>query len=1785
MTHKLRSICATLFFLLLAVQARAVLTDYSFTQTTDNLTDMTGAITGLAGGNDDVTGGSFPIGFTFNFDGTDYTTFTVSSNGWMKLGAHTTNSDLGNGFDAGALYPILAGFWDDLRTNNNGGYIRYKTDGPIGFQVLTVEWNATYWSDPTSGPWIWQVRLYETSGIIEFVYGSMIPNFGTTATIGIGVSSSNYLSVTPGTATTSGTVSSTVSNNNINLNVTPIPDNTVYRFQRLLDDVVCDSVWFNSANEVNGFSKDVPVTVNARVSNLGSIPKTNIPIRFNVYYNGDQLVYSSEAGLVSPGNRFGTANYAFNAIPGSVNSRAGLYEVHVYTQSVVDENRRNDTCRIPYFILGVNDITPLSILSPFQFTPPLFSQYPVGVGVPIEARFLNVGVRDQTNVDVGYTITNATGAVVFSANAIIPGTFRSTSFRDVILPSWTPEQPGSYCIKIFSNLVNDEDRTNDAIPRGEATFCFVTNYEISLRAVGGGITEQLRNYPIGRPIYMESIFENSGLNDATNSMATMSVFDPRGNRVYFETVSVLDIPATGGRVAQQFPNFAPPVTSGSGQYCVGVKISHPGDPLRTDDSTTFCFNVLAPLVGDITVGFAERFQTIQEARDSLVYLGVAGPVNFLLTDSEYSVEPPKFDDESAPALDFRGSIIGAGENAPITWRAHPNKSQVNIRLLSPSGIGIWFGQQGKENPNGYMIFDGGVEKKLHFQLENTRNAHDLAIPFMFGRGSSNYTVKNCIIEPLTDGKMCTKTIVLPTYDPGFNRFSYRADIDQTVSAGIMLRNTMPFNPITLSNDENADTLFNQNNVFESNEISGFAYGILSVGAGPMFRGQTARFEVVNNRSNVYRKNMISNVGRGGIVVTNESNSLIEQNWIRGVANQCGTNTGNHAAGIWLTAGGNASGNNGFSNDIDIVGNRVSDITTDAGAAVAIWVENNRNVLVTPANVVQEFPAVSNMKVRNNMTWDYAGEETSVGIGFSTGSQAGSDYTPRGNAVHNNTIFNQNNNTAEEYGIGVEHSQASVKNNLIAVTNRNAVGLGYRVRSEQNAPGTVSVESDYNLIWAPNGAVGGIQHVSPQGFDLPSPPVAVDLAQWQYLTGLDLNSVVGNVIPEFKSLTPGSEDLHLNPQLTRSIAGNRGTRLTDVPTDIDGEPRTQAVNIGRYDIGADEFWGVVHNIDIVADNVLPQYGYRATAGLFSDAEYMMTGPNVPLTARVRNVGGNPVASTAVTLDVEYWNGSTWINAMSATRQTSVDISEASDVAFGDFTPQTMLQLGLNDPKFGTMRPNVTPIYRFVVQTGNDGDLTNNRFEKTVRFFVLRSKTESIISVENYAPAGTALPADPIALGNRLNSDSLLAAFSQIQWARTGANVGAATFDYDLFERDRWPQYALNFAPWQLTIWAQGEETTGLTPEERLAIKAQQNAWNQWRPAGLLLMGQEIARIHDVPLNATNGHVADRDFVRNYLRAEYRGATNPAAYNNLRIQGLRITNGRFEMVNPTGVTGDADPRPSVLRATSGDGVAQGTHYFVDHNSTSTTGDSVGGMTVAALTRAAVFYAIDIRHFGRFAPEANRSGVQRVVLGALDFLDQYGIVLPVDLVSFDAEQTGRETVTLRWKTAAEKDLIGLELDRAEVLKTEAGERLSNYQTVAKRTPEGSPTTVTTYREIDQNVRTGREYQYRLISVEKDGSRHEMATVRVEVIGSGKGFYSLEVHPNPVVNVGEITWTAPRGETAEMVIVDAAGSIVQSTSIISEGEGSMQIDVRDFASGQYIVRLVTSRGQVITRTLQVRK
>ena len=137
---------------------------------------------------DDNLSDNQPIGFSFNYNGTPYTNFRVSTNGFITF--NTTSTAIGNGSNpysytndwttAGSGL-IVAGNWDDLQTAANAGTvadlnnsINYTTTGATGSRILTVEWkNMQDYATTSTASYNWQVKLYEFDNHIEFVYGTM----------------------------------------------------------------------------------------------------------------------------------------------------------------------------------------------------------------------------------------------------------------------------------------------------------------------------------------------------------------------------------------------------------------------------------------------------------------------------------------------------------------------------------------------------------------------------------------------------------------------------------------------------------------------------------------------------------------------------------------------------------------------------------------------------------------------------------------------------------------------------------------------------------------------------------------------------------------------------------------------------------------------------------------------------------------------------------------------------------------------------------------------------------------------------------------------------------------------------------------------------------------------------------------------------------------------------------------------------------------------------------------------------------------------------------------------------------------------------------------------------------------------------------------------------------------------------------------------------------------------------------------------------------------------------
>ncbi len=149
-------------------------------------TEIVGGSTGPAG--DDVQK-SDALPFVFTFDGYDYDSVQISTNGWVEFGTGNPGSLRGlstSGQIGGFFNPVLATtarptkalglWWGDLGTGSIGT-ILYKTVGSAPNRTFVVQWKnvLAYFDESVSTMKInFQLQLFEGSNVVEYHYGPVV---------------------------------------------------------------------------------------------------------------------------------------------------------------------------------------------------------------------------------------------------------------------------------------------------------------------------------------------------------------------------------------------------------------------------------------------------------------------------------------------------------------------------------------------------------------------------------------------------------------------------------------------------------------------------------------------------------------------------------------------------------------------------------------------------------------------------------------------------------------------------------------------------------------------------------------------------------------------------------------------------------------------------------------------------------------------------------------------------------------------------------------------------------------------------------------------------------------------------------------------------------------------------------------------------------------------------------------------------------------------------------------------------------------------------------------------------------------------------------------------------------------------------------------------------------------------------------------------------------------------------------------------------------------------------
>lgn len=184
---KILQLVLMLFVFLTAYESFGQVSAYTFSQSSGTYTSLpTSTVVHASGWDDNVA--SVTIPFTFTFNGTGYTSCSVNSNGYVTFGGTASGTTDYNPISQGNAYSgAVSALGGDLTSNSST--IVYGTTGSSPNRVFVVQWNNTrrYSAGIINGDFNFQIRLYETTNVVEMRYGNCTPATNTNFNVQVGL--------------------------------------------------------------------------------------------------------------------------------------------------------------------------------------------------------------------------------------------------------------------------------------------------------------------------------------------------------------------------------------------------------------------------------------------------------------------------------------------------------------------------------------------------------------------------------------------------------------------------------------------------------------------------------------------------------------------------------------------------------------------------------------------------------------------------------------------------------------------------------------------------------------------------------------------------------------------------------------------------------------------------------------------------------------------------------------------------------------------------------------------------------------------------------------------------------------------------------------------------------------------------------------------------------------------------------------------------------------------------------------------------------------------------------------------------------------------------------------------------------------------------------------------------------------------------------------------------------------------------------------------------------------
>ncbi len=189
-----------------------------------------------------------------------------------------------------------------------------------------------------------------------------------------------------------------------------------------------------------------------------------------------------------------------------------------------------------------------------------------------------------------------------------------------------------------------------------------------------------------------------------------------------------------------------------------------------------------------------------------------------------------------------------------------------------------------------------------------------------------------------------------------------------------------------------------------------------------------------------------------------------------------------------------------------------------------------------------------------------------------------------------------------------------------------------------------------------------------------------------------------------------------------------------------------------------------------------------------------------------------------------------------------------------------------------------------------------------------------------------------------------------------------------------------------------------------------------------------------------------------------------------------------------------------------------------------------------------------------------------------------LPIELISFTVCVKSDGSVELVWRTAAEKNNYGFEIERVF-------NNTNTWQKIDFVQGRGTSNVPYTYVYNDNSVKSG-NYQYRLKQIDHNGLFIYSDQVEVSVNLSSTGFSLSQNFPNPFNPKTDIIFSLPKSAWVHLVVYNSLGQLI--TTLIQQemepGTHRVELVADNWSSGVYYYRLETPHGSHMRKLVYIK-